>query len=89
MKLGNKITKIISADSNRFVIKLKYANGASGEVELSDIFVNPKNLVAEIIKGDLFTQCFVENGALARPNGFEMCPDALLQRMNRKKRQAA
>jgi hypothetical protein len=31
----------------------------------------------------MFPRCFVENGALAWPNGFELCPDVLRARLTR------
>ncbi|MBK7963550.1 MAG: DUF2442 domain-containing protein [Bdellovibrionales bacterium] len=77
MKLGNKIEKIISADAESFRIKIKYTDGQKGEVDLSFLFSKPKNLAVEIVKGQLFERCYVESGALAWPNGFELCPDAL------------
>lgn len=77
MKLGNKIKKILSVDSESFKVKLKFSDNSTGEVDLSHIFAKPKNLAAEIIKGNLFSKCYLESGALAWPNGFELCPDAL------------
>jgi hypothetical protein len=89
MKLGNKIEKIISADEDSFKIKIKYTDGLAGEVDLSYLFSKPKNLVAEIIKGQLFEKCYVESGALAWPNGFELCPDAMRMKLKGKKGKAA
>ncbi len=88
MKLGNKIEKIISADEDSFKIKIKYTDGLRGEVDLSSFFLRPKNLAAEIIKGQLFEKCYVESGALAWPNGLELCPDALRMKLKTKKGKA-
>ena len=41
------------------------------------IFGSPKNLAAEVLKGNLLAKCFIENGALAWPNGLELCADRL------------
>lgn len=87
MKLGYKIKKIISFDEESFVIKLKFDDGAVGEVDLSSIFSKPRNLSAEIIKGGLFTKCYLESGALAWPNGLELCPDSLRMQLREKKQQ--
>lgn len=89
MKLGNKIDKIISADEDTFKVKLKYTDGLVGEVDLRSIFLKPKNLTEEIIKGQLFDRCYVESGALAWPNGLELCPDALRMKLKTKKGKAA
>ncbi len=89
MKLGNKIVKILSVDEDTFKIKLKFADGIIGQVDLGFIFSKPKYLPSEIIKGGLFTKCFVESGALAWPNGFELCPDSIRMKLNIKKNAAA
>jgi hypothetical protein len=89
MKLGNKIEKIISADEDSFKIKIKYTDGLAGEVDLSSFFSKPKNLAAEIVKGQLFKKCYVESGALAWPNGLEFCPDALRMKLKVKNGKAA
>ena len=91
MKLGNKITKILSVDDENYKIKLKFSDGNSGEVDLSFLFKKPKNLAAEILKGGLFSKCYVESGALAWPNGLELCPDNLRAKLksSKKKKSAA
>ena len=89
MKLGNKIQKIVATDEGLFKIRLKYTDGLIGDVDLSSIFSKPKNLAAEIVKGQLFEKCYVESGALAWPNGFELCPDALRMKLKTKKGRAA
>lgn len=79
MQLGTRLKKIKGVDSERFRITLEYEDGCTGRVDLSPIFGNPagKPLVVEILRGHLFGECFVESGALAWPNGYELCPDAL------------
>ena len=88
-KIGNKIKKILSIDSDELKIKIKYVDGVSGEVDLSTIFERPKGLAAEIIKGQLFQKCFVESGGLAWPNGLELCPDSLRMKLVFKKKSKA
>ncbi len=77
MKLGNKIEKIMAVNDDSYAVKLKFADGAVGTISLAHLFERPKALAAEILKGGMFAMCFVENGALAWPNGFELCPDVL------------
>ena len=43
-------------------------------------------LPLEILRGHLFDRCFVESGALAWPNGYELCPDALRARITEQRR---
>jgi hypothetical protein len=89
MKFGNKIAKIISADPESFKVKLRYTDGTTGTVELSHLFSKPKNLAAEILKGQLFGKCYIESGALAWPNGLELCPDSLRMKLVTKGKKGA
>jgi hypothetical protein len=79
MKLGTKLQRILQIDAEHYRLVLEYADGFRGTVDLGSIFARPrrKPLVLEILRGGLFARCFVESGALAWPNGFELCPDAL------------
>lgn len=74
---GNEIEKITRVDAEAFRVRLKYTDGYEGDVDLSGLFQKPVGLVLEIQRGNLFDRCFVEDGALAWPNGYELCPDAL------------
>ncbi len=77
LKLGNKLKKIFKIDLDGFKVGLLFTDGFRGTVSLEHLFSKPKGLTAEILKGGFFERCFVESGALAWPNGFELCPDAL------------
>jgi len=79
MQLGTRLKKVKGADAERFRVTLEYEDGFTGQVDLSPIFGNPagKPQIAEILRGHLFGDCFVESGALAWPNGYQLCPDAL------------
>jgi len=80
-KLGNKIRRILDVDDESFSVSLRFSDGAGGVVSLGHLFERPKGLAADILKGGMFSMCFLENGALAWPNGFELCPDALHARL--------
>lgn len=79
MKLGTQIKRIRAVDPDKYRVSLEYTDGFRGTVDLNAIFSNPrrKPLVLEILRGDLFVRCFVQSGALAWPNGYELCPDAV------------
>ncbi len=79
MKLGLEIKKISKIDNDNFEMSLMFSDGFSGRVKLGFIFDKPKKntLPLEIKRGNLFSKCFIESGALAWPNGFELCPDAI------------
>jgi hypothetical protein len=87
VKLGTSIRRIVAVKPECFRVELEYADGLKGTVDLSDLFGDPrgKPLVAEILRGGLFGKCFVESGALAWPNGYELCPDALRARIAKKR----
>lgn len=91
MKLLTSIQRITRIDSERFRIELEYTDGFRCEVDLGFLFGAPKGkpLVLEILRASMFSRCFVESGALAWPNGFELCPDALRQRAAAKTRKVA
>lgn len=79
MRLGTHLKRIKRVDAERYRVTLEYTDGFTGAVDLTSIFGSPakKPLVLEILRGGLFGRCFVESGALAWPNGYELCPDAL------------
>jgi hypothetical protein len=78
MKLGHKIKKLRKINADRFTVSLVFEDGFRGVADLSPLFSRTKRpLVAEILRGDMFGRCFVNAGALAWPNGYELCPDAL------------
>ncbi len=77
LKLGSKLKKIFKIDLEGFKVGVLFNDGFRGVVSLHHLFAKPKGLAAEILKGGFFERCFIESGALAWPNGFELCPDAL------------
>ena len=91
MKLGNRIRRIVKIDSERYRVKLEFHDGFRETVDLRFLFERPKRgpLVLEILRGQLFAKCFVESGALAWPNGYELCPDAVRNWIEEQKRERA
>lgn len=77
MKLGNKIKKILSMDAETFSIKVEFTDKTVMTIPMKHIFAKPKGLAAEVLRGGMFEKCFIESGALAWPNGLELCPDAM------------
>lgn len=88
MKLGTSIRTVVRVVPDKWQIELEYTDGFRGLVDLSDLFGRPtgKPLVLDVLRGGMFAKCFVESGALAWPNGYELCPDALRDRIVRGKR---
>ena len=79
MKLGTSIARIKDIQAAAHRITVQYTDGFEGTVDLTFLFAEPagKPMVTELLRGDLFSKCFVESGALAWPNGYELCPDAI------------
>ena len=77
MKLGNKIEKIIRIDADTFTVNLKLIDGMVMTISMEHIFAKSRGLAAEVLRGGIFEKCFLESGALAWPNGLELCPDAM------------
>lgn len=76
-RLGQQLTLVKFLDADCFRFRLRFADGTSGTLSLSSVFSKPKNLAAEVLRGNMLSLCFVENGALAWPNGLEICADKL------------
>ena len=82
---------IETVDSETRRISVEYVDGFKGTVDLGFLFsaAEKKPLVAEILRGSLFSKCFVESGALAWPNGYELCPDSIRAWIEKGDHQAA
>ena len=76
-KLGNEIRRIVDADSESFSVKGEFDDGAVMDIPIGHIFNKPKGLAAEVLRGEMFGQCFLESGSLTWPNGLELCPHAM------------
>ena len=74
---GNKIRKVRRVAFERYAIDLEFSDGHCGTVDLAYIFARPRGLAREIVVGAMFEKCFVLDGMLAWPNGYELCADAL------------
>ncbi|MBM4251978.1 MAG: DUF2442 domain-containing protein [Deltaproteobacteria bacterium] len=77
VKLGREIIRILDTNAESFSVKVEYDDGAIIDVRMGHIFDKPKGLATEILRGGMFDKCFLESGALAWPNGLELCPDAM------------
>ena len=91
MKLGTSLKRIIRVEPETFQVSLEYTDGFRGTIDLRFLFQHPrrKPLLLEILRGQLFGRCFIESGALAWPNGYELCPDAIRAWISEQKRRPA
>lgn len=76
-KFGNEIEEVVDVNADSYAVTLRFNDGTIGIVSLAHLFDRPRGLTADILKGGMFALCFLDHGALAWPNGFELCPDAL------------
>ena len=74
---GSRVAVVLGADAESFRVRLRFDDGLEVAIDLSPLFVRPRGLASEVLKGGAFARCFVESGALAWPNGLELCPDTL------------
>ena len=88
-KLGNKIFKIHNISEDKFEITLEFADSSCSTVSLRHIFESPEGLAAEVLKGQIFSKCFIESGALAWPNGLEFCADSVRMWIEKQKKTRA
>jgi hypothetical protein len=91
MKLGNRIRRIVKIDSERYRVKVEFHDGFRETVDLRFLFRARETRAsgAGDLRGQLFAKCFVESGALAWPNGYELCPDAVRKWIEEQKRERA
>ena len=91
MKLDNRLMRVVSCDEERLRVTLEFTDGFRGAVDLTPLFRGgPRRpLPLEILRGRLFDRCFVEGGALAWPNGYELCPDAIRGWISEQKKRPA
>ena len=88
MKFGNRVKRIVACDAEHLTVTLEFTDGFQGVADLTSLFRKRgrRSLPLEILRGKLFARCFVESGALAWPNGYELCPDALRARIEEQRR---
>ena len=63
-----------------FQIELEFSTGEVGLVDLSELVGRPGSMVLPLRERATFRAFFLEMGALAWPNGFELSPEALYRK---------
>jgi hypothetical protein len=88
VKFGYRLKRVVTCDPERLSVTLEFTDGLRGTVDLTPLFRKRgrRSLALEILRGQLFERCFIESGALAWPNGYELCPDALRARIVEQRR---
>ena len=63
------------------VLRLTFSDGTFGEYDLCDLLQRGTEMTAPLQDPDVFSRVFIEFGAPTWPNGFDLAPWALHQRM--------
>jgi hypothetical protein len=75
-----KITHIRPSGPAR--LDLTYSDGSSGQWSAESLIARQTELTAPLADPAFFNRAFIEAGALAWPNGLELSPAALHQRLD-------
>ncbi len=76
-----KITKATHLDD--FVIELEFSDGTRGEYDLRDTLQRPSPLTESLRDVQEFKKFFLDLGALCWPNGLELSPSAIHQKLEK------
>ncbi|MEG3123266.1 DUF2442 domain-containing protein [Sphingomonas sp. GB1N7] len=71
----------IKADRNA-TVRLTFADGATALWSASDLIARDTVMTRPLADPAYFARAFIEGGALAWPNGFELSADALHRRLD-------
>lgn len=59
------------------VLRLEFSDGSSGDYDVASLIARGTSLTGALADDAYFARFFLELGALAWPNGFELAPGAL------------
>jgi len=59
------------------ILRLEFSDGTSGDYDLAPLVSRGTSLTSALADDGYFRRFFLELGALAWPNGFELAPGAL------------
>lgn len=63
------------------ILALRFSDGAWGEVDFFPFIAANTEMTAPLADACLFSRCFIELGALAWPNGFDLSAQSLYRRL--------
>jgi hypothetical protein len=75
-----KLIAIEPRGANR--LHLRFADGASGVYDFSSFIEAGNEMTAPLADPTYFARCFIELGALAWPNGFDLSAESLHRRLD-------
>jgi hypothetical protein len=74
-----KLVSVRAADG--YSLNLAFSDGSGGRWSADDLLARDTVLTRPLMDLDYFRRAFIEGGALAWPNGLELSPARLHQRM--------
>lgn len=77
-----KIVKVEPASD--FVLRLEFSDGMAGEYDLRPLVERATELTRPLGEPEFFSSVFLELGALAWRNGFELSPSAVYRELSEK-----
>lgn len=76
------MTKIVRAKHlHDLVIEVEFADGMAGEYDLAPLFARDTVLTRPWVDPDYFARFIIELGALGWPNGLELSPETIRNRL--------
>jgi hypothetical protein len=68
-----------------YLIRLEFSDDSWGDYDLAPLVARDGPMIAPLKDRSFFSRFYIDEGALAWPNGFDLSPDALHQRLAEKR----
>jgi hypothetical protein len=76
------MTKIVRAEHRHgYTIEVEFSDGSIGDYDLATTLARDSSLTRTLKDPEQFKRFFIDLGALCWPNGFELSPQAIYQRL--------